>query len=230
MSTDPVLERPGQIHSDDLVGCVHSISINGRALNLSSPLSSQNVDSICGRTRSPCAGSSQTNEVVEVLNPCGEGQCLDRWKSHQCICSGLVSTNCKEALEPITLTDGSFVEFKVSEKHVRMQLLDSFYHGSTLWNKHYQRYKRYAESTPAGLDGLPVVPAKSLSIMFRTVKKQGLVFYSATNKDFTSVEVSSIFHTNLKNLFFFLILPDFFFFHIVATKRENFLRFASRYV
>ncbi|GBP49666.1 Cadherin-related tumor suppressor [Eumeta japonica] len=30
---DPVLERPGQIHSDDFVGCMHSISINGSINN-----------------------------------------------------------------------------------------------------------------------------------------------------------------------------------------------------
>ncbi|KAK6636221.1 hypothetical protein RUM43_009879 [Polyplax serrata] len=189
MSTDPVLERPGQIHSDDLVGCVHSISINGRALNLSNPISSKNVDSICGRNRSPCAGSSQTNEVVEVFNPCGEGQCLDRWKSHQCICSNLVSADCNESLEPITLLEGSFVEFKISEKHIRMQLLESFYHGTTLWNN--QRWKRYARpgsaSTPN--DILFSGPPKTLSLKFRTVRKEGLLLYSTTNKDFTSIEL-----------------------------------------
>lgn len=192
MSTDPVLERPGQIHSDDLVGCVHSISINGRALNLSNPISSKNVDSICGRNRSPCAGSSQTNEVVEVFNPCGEGQCLDRWKSHQCICSNLVSADCNESLEPITLLEGSFVEFKISEKHIRMQLLESFYHGTTLWNN--QRWKRYARpgsaSTPN--DILFSGPPKTLSLKFRTVRKEGLLLYSTTNKDFTSIEVGNI--------------------------------------
>ncbi|KAI5642703.1 cadherin domain-containing protein [Phthorimaea operculella] len=48
---DPVLERPGQIHSDDFVGCMHSISINGRQLNLSNPIRSRGVEPNCERTR-----------------------------------------------------------------------------------------------------------------------------------------------------------------------------------
>ena len=193
MSTDPVLERPGQIHSDDLVGCVHSISVNGRPLNLSNPLKSHNVDPSCGRTRSPCMGNGQNNEVVESSNPCGEGQCFDKWKSYQCACSGLLSINCNEALDPVTLTDGGFVEFKISEKHSRMQLLDGFYHGTTVWGEgNRARWKRFAENNPHReiLENLASPgPAKRLSIMFRTVRKEGLILYAATNKDFTSVEV-----------------------------------------
>lgn len=53
-AADPVLERPGQISNDDFVGCVHSVSVNGRALNLSSPLHSRGVDATCGRPGSVC--------------------------------------------------------------------------------------------------------------------------------------------------------------------------------
>lgn len=189
VSADPVLERPGQIHSDDLIGCIHSISVNGRTLNMSNPLDSHNVDAMCKRDRSPCAGRDQTNEVVEVSNPCGDGHCLDRWKSHQCVCSGLLSADCGEALEPYSFSDGSFVEFKISEKYVRMQLL---YHGSTLWS--HQKFKRYSGSglNSGKVNDFIMGPPKSLSVIFRTVKKEGLIVYSATNKDFTSVEVSTI--------------------------------------
>ena len=38
MTVDPIEERPRQVLSDDFVGCIHSASINGRALNLSAPI------------------------------------------------------------------------------------------------------------------------------------------------------------------------------------------------
>jgi protocadherin Fat 4 len=88
-SADAILERPGQVHSDDLVGCVHSVSVNGRALNLSNPLRSREVDPTCGRSpgRSPC--SAPENTALEVA-PCGPmGSCLDRWKTVACVCPSI---------------------------------------------------------------------------------------------------------------------------------------------
>lgn len=66
-SPDPVLERPGQIHSDDFVGCVHSVSVNGRPLNLSHPIQAEGIQNKCTRSQSciksptsidPCGGKS----------------------------------------------------------------------------------------------------------------------------------------------------------------------------
>jgi protocadherin Fat 4 len=85
-SADAILERPGQVHSDDLVGCVHSVSVNGRALNLSNPLRSREVDPTCGRSpgRSPC--SAAENTVLDMA-PCGSmGTCQDLWKTVACVC------------------------------------------------------------------------------------------------------------------------------------------------
>lgn len=105
-SADPLLERPGQVHSDDFVGCIHSVSVNGRALNLSNPLRSQNVSPTCGRAGAPCAAEGEEA-------PCGAGRCMDRWNSHHCQCGSLWAPNCADALAPVTLTDGAFLEFKV---------------------------------------------------------------------------------------------------------------------
>ncbi|CAG2066217.1 unnamed protein product, partial [Timema podura] len=175
-SADAILERPSQVHSDDLVGCVHSVSVNGRALNLSSPVRSRGVDSTCGRGHSPCTLS---NEVAELgSSHCGAlGSCLDRWNKAACVCSEtVVAPNCDEALRSVRLSEGGFVEFRVSEKHRRMHLLEGMYGGSTLWGKR-------EEQDPAA----PTSPAKSLSLMFRTMSEDGLILYSATNKDYTSV-------------------------------------------
>lgn len=38
MTVDPLQERPNQVHSDDFVGCIHSVSINGRSLNFSASI------------------------------------------------------------------------------------------------------------------------------------------------------------------------------------------------
>nr|CAD7263879.1 unnamed protein product [Timema shepardi] len=179
-SADAILERPSQVHSDDLVGCVHSVSVNGRALNLSSPVRSRGVDSTCGRGQSPCTLS---NEVAELgSSHCGAlGSCLDRWNKAACVCSEtVVAPNCDEALRSVRLSEGGFVEFRVSEKHRRMHLLEGMYGGSTLWGNR-------KEQDPAA----PTSPAKSLGLMFRTMSEDGLILYSATNKDYTSVELPS---------------------------------------
>lgn len=109
-NADPVLERPGQIHSDDLVGCVHSVSINGRGLNLTNPISSRGVKATCGRSeRSPCT------RVKEDFRACGaNGKCYDKWHQAVCQCDKFTAPNCLGALEPVNLSEGGYIEFKVN--------------------------------------------------------------------------------------------------------------------
>jgi hypothetical protein len=57
------------------------------------------------------------------------------------------------------------------------------YQGSTLWREEVVPEKaKITQSSP---------PAKSLSIVFRTVQADGLLVYTGTNNDFTSLEVST---------------------------------------
>lgn len=70
------------------------------------------------------------------------------------------------------MSDGGFVEFHITEKHRRMQLLDSLY-SSGQWH----RKKR------------ALTPSKSISFLFRTLKSNGLIFYATSNKQFTSIEL-----------------------------------------
>lgn len=109
-NADPVLERPGQVHSDDFVGCVHSVSINGRALNLTNPLASRGVKSTCVRSqRNPCLRDKQ-----DAVSVCGvDSQCHDKWHQVMCQCGSLIAPNCHSALKPVTLSEGGFIEFKV---------------------------------------------------------------------------------------------------------------------
>lgn len=93
----------------------------------------------------------------------------------------LVAPDCRESLQPISLAEGAFLEYRVSDKHRRMQLLESIYQGSTLWREEVLPGKaKNTQSSP---------PAKSLSIVFRTVQVDGLLVYTATNNDFTYLEV-----------------------------------------
>ena len=109
-SADPVLERPGQIHSDEFIGCVHSVSINGRALNLTNPIASRGVKPTCPRSENgPCSRSS----VSQHSDVCGHGQCYDKWSKPACQCGRISAPNCREALEPVNLSEGGFIEYKV---------------------------------------------------------------------------------------------------------------------
>ncbi|XP_026315594.1 cadherin-related tumor suppressor isoform X2 [Hyposmocoma kahamanoa] len=171
---DPVLERPGQIHSDDFVGCMHSITINGRLLNLTTPIRARGVDPNCDRSEKGACYKKDT---------CGAGECLDRWKSNFCKCDeNLISPDCSASLLAISVSENAFVFYTISEKHRRMQLLESFYGGNTGWEK---KTNKLAIKTVSKSNG----PAKTLSFSFRTRRKDGLVFYAATDKYYTLIEL-----------------------------------------
>lgn len=177
-SADPILERPGQIHSDDLVGCVHSVSVNGRSLNLSNPIESEGIDNTCNRKGS-CSSTSS--------DPClGHSTCIDHWNSINCNCGNkLMAPNCGSALQPISISNGGFIEFVISKKHRRMQLLESLYGGSSLWKNHRKSRSTIQVNSSPSYNS----PTKSVSLLFRTVRSSGIIFYASTNKHFTSIEL-----------------------------------------
>lgn len=178
---DPVLERPGQIHTDDFIGCIHSITINGRLLNLTNPIESRGVEANCGRTEK---GACYKKDV------CGNGECLDRWKANYCKCeNNVLSPDCSTSFQPISVGGNGFVYYTITEKHRRMQLLDSFYDDMD-WSKRTRKpSEKYAN------------PAKRLSFLFRTYRKDGLLFYSATDKYYTLIELlnGKIIYTSKQN-------------------------------
>lgn len=194
LSADPVLERPGQLHSDDLIGCVHSISVNGRALNLSNPVKSRGIQSTCSRKGNggPCSQGFPLEPTLPICGPFSG--CVDRWHYPMCKCgSDLFSPDCYNSLDPISLSEGGFLEFKISEKHRRMQLLDNFYMGADHWKNDYGNRNRRSSVANTNTS-LPIVeadPPKSLSILFKTYRPNGLIFYAATNKHHTIVELKN---------------------------------------
>ncbi|XP_055921859.1 cadherin-related tumor suppressor [Eupeodes corollae] len=193
-TADPVLERPGQIHTDDLVGCVHSVSINGRLLNMSSPLKQRGVRPTCNRNNNggPCQQGLPSDPALSL---CGTfGICMDRWHTAMCQCGGnLLSPDCYSSLEPISISDGGFVEFKISEKHRRMQLLDNLYGGNNVWTYDVESRRRRFTVNNDNITSMAQIgdPPKTLSLVFRTVQMNGIILFAATNKHFTSVELRS---------------------------------------
>ncbi|XP_053960517.1 cadherin-related tumor suppressor-like [Anastrepha ludens] len=192
-SADPVLERPGQIHTDDLVGCMHSVSVNGRALNMSNPLKQRDVLPTCNRKTDggPCQQSLPNDPALSL---CGNfGTCMDRWHTAMCQCgANLLSPDCYSSLEPITVMSGAFVEFKISEKHRRMQLLDNLYAASNIWSYDIARRRRFTVSSDniTALAQTVDLP-KTVSLLFRTYKEDGLLLFAATNKQYTAVELKA---------------------------------------
>ncbi|TMW50753.1 hypothetical protein DOY81_004167, partial [Sarcophaga bullata] len=193
ISADPILERPGQLHTDDLVGCVHSVSINGRALNLSQPLKQRSISLTCNRNLNggPCTQFASGDPSSKLCGPFGS--CMDRWDTAMCQCGGdLLSPDCHNSLESISITDGAFVEFKITEKHRRMQLLDNLYAGNSIWSYDITRQRRFTVDSGnltalAQTNELP----KTLSLMFRTFKENGLLLFAASNNHYTSLELQN---------------------------------------
>nr|CAG4643690.1 EOG090X0007 [Lepidurus arcticus] len=164
-SIEPIQERPGQVQADDFVGCMQSVVVNGRSLNLTAPLSSRGVSSTCPRRKDVCTTIGNS--------ACGpDAQCVDRWSSWSCMCpGGVTAPNCHTALEAVTLSEGSFLELRLSEKHRRRQVM------ATLG--HVPRWKR---DTMLQL-------VNRLTLAFRTVTKDGVLLYAASNADYTLVQL-----------------------------------------
>lgn len=73
-----------------------------------------------------------------------------------------------------------------------MQLLENIYSGANLimWNADLGRQKRFSFKTDNITSLLQKEdPPKSISLIFRTVKSDGLLIFAATNKHFTQVEL-----------------------------------------
>ncbi|XP_022254786.1 cadherin-related tumor suppressor-like [Limulus polyphemus] len=163
---DPLLEQPGQVSTDDFVGCVHSVAVNGRQLDLSSPVQSAHVTSSCERRYDSCKSES--------TSLCGEyGTCQDLWFTTTCICpNGQQAPNCKQAFEPISLGDQeAFIEL-VPQEELRRFLLRSYSYYSG------QKWKRSVSRTELSV-------TKSLSVTFRSSSPDGLLIYASTENEHT---------------------------------------------
>lgn len=82
-----------------------------------------------------------------------------------------------------------------------MQLLEYIYGGSTIWHTSRVRRDLIDDTNFITISS----PSKTIGLMFRTVKPDGILIYAATNKHFTSVEVRHMLKRHL------LLLKDLYF-------------------
>ena len=202
-TVEPILERPGQVHSDDFVGCIQSLSVNGRTLNLSNALQSRGITNTCHRRRDVCDAHN---------HKCGVGgTCVDRWSNATCVChGGLKAPDCQASLEPISVTAGGYVEFQVSERHRRRQVLRTLYFNEQRKRREVgdgdysaslisRRHHREQRNVHAG----SLSPRNSISVSFRTVAQFGYLLVAATNNDFTTLTVYFLINALLSHFYAF---------------------------
>ena len=121
----PIIARPGQVLTDDFVGCIKSLSVNGNMKDFKKDsLNYTGLNNICNRVE---GGACNKNNECEPI-----GTCLDRWSHAQCSCGtqGILSSDCKKSLEPYTLTEDHDLEFIPTSKYSRIMNLDGMYRGN----------------------------------------------------------------------------------------------------
>ncbi|XP_022249667.1 cadherin-related tumor suppressor-like [Limulus polyphemus] len=167
---DPLLEQPGQVSTDDFVGCIHSVVVNGRELDLNSPLQFAHVTPTCERQHNSCR--------TDIESLCGEnGICEDLWFTTSCICAnGLWAPNCKQVFKPISLGDKEAYIELVPQEELRRLLLKSYsYYNGHKWKRSFSR----TESSST----------KSLSVTFRTNSPHSLLIYASSENEYTVVQI-----------------------------------------
>ncbi len=161
------------MQADDFIGCIHSLEINGRPLNMSSPLESRGIKESCQRVQNVCSPGS---------HKCGAyGECIDLWDSYMCRCSQFIAQNCEEALHPYTVRAGGSIDFHIGEKYRTSRLIHNV-------QFKYQDGKFQSQERNSN----------TISFSFRTTRPDGVLFFVSTHEDYTLIEVS----WNLQCFFF----------------------------
>ncbi|XP_063697547.1 cadherin-related tumor suppressor [Culicoides brevitarsis] len=183
MNEDSIFNRPGQVHTDDFIGCIHSIMINGRPLNLNSSIKSSNVQPRCNRVNGLCSKSSKLN-TCDKASPTS---CIDHWDQVMCAChDNIFARDCETSFQPISLTEGAYVEVVIGNKFRRTQLLPSFYIGKHAWYSKLNTRRREIKAnsmTAFQLGEFQLSPPRFVSISFKTVNPNGLLLFSNTNSN-----------------------------------------------
>lgn len=98
-----------------------------------------------------------------------------------------MAPNCDTSIQPITLSGNSFVRYEITEQYRRKQLLPNF-DSTRVWFDDFvdekQVYSKIVQSESSA------IIEKSLAFMFRTVERYGVLFYAATNTDYTLIAIS----------------------------------------
>ena len=177
----PIVSRAGQVSSDDFIGCVKSLTINGQQMNLkTSFIESHEILASC-----PIPGSICRN------HNCSPGTCTEiNWKP-VCQCSGgVLSQDCEKSLDPISLEANGTMSFKVSEYHRRTQLFQTKNHLKESNRTEKQEIGfSFRTETPVGLvfSAETVRTSEYTSVFI----KEGKLVYETKKNTFPLINVSS---------------------------------------
>ncbi|QQP40959.1 Uncharacterized protein FKW44_015185, partial [Caligus rogercresseyi] len=158
----PFLERPGQLSSDDFVGCIKSLSINGNEKNFhEDALNTSRIASTCN-FNSPCSRGDECGEV---------GSCLPLWSRHQCSCGHeeIHASDCEESFLPFTLMEENQIDFTPTAKFQRARSLLSLYSNDL---------RGWSEESHFGLQSNPSHHS-SLSLAFRSLQENAVILSSS---------------------------------------------------
>ncbi len=199
-------ERPGQIVADDFVGCIESVVINGRSVNLSEPASSRGVTDTCNRRADVC--SAENDPCSPGGGGGGGGLCLDRWDRAACRCdNGLSGPDCGDVFRPVSVSGSGFVNFKITESLRRRHYFASDVFSVGTSDFFGSRWRRQTEDEENLLGGAVATAAAvtsplylsaaaasaTLSFKFRTVDSTGVLLHATSAVDYTLVYVRTLF-------------------------------------
>jgi protocadherin Fat 4 len=170
-----MLSRPDQVSSDDFVGCVKSLTLNGQQMNLRTGfLAAANLLPSC-----PISGSLCNQHI------CAGGRCIEvNWRP-VCECgisshgSPLQAENCDKSLQPVSMEANATILFQISKHHQRLRLIKN--QGARSRNR---RQQQQAVSAQNNIDS-------EVSFTFRTETADGRLMSSETanSNDYTQIYV-----------------------------------------
>ncbi|GFR97539.1 cadherin-related tumor suppressor-like [Elysia marginata] len=200
---DLLPHHAGMVSTHDFVGCMHSVSINGQAVDatptltsnsaqtgsgVSRPVEARGVSEGCPRTSAAdlCwAGRDSAPMIVgDGETPSSDsgvcyngGTCVDEWTRATCMCAGeYMDDHCRVAKQPFTLGSNAVVKYTLNPNYVRDTKLAAAAATATRAGGVSGRRRRRA-----ALDGTDSATS-SVMIRFRATVDQGVLFVSRTEK------------------------------------------------
>ena len=160
------LSQFDQIKSDDFVGCVKSLSLDGQERNILTDPAVANRTGVTDTCNQVEGGACSRGDE------CGaSGSCVPLWDRQQCRCGAgavgapvadldVISPDCGRSLTPVSLTEEQNVVFSPTPRYTRSSSLVRASAASIVGST--------AQDLWDGGDNVPV-PSKTISLSFRTL-------------------------------------------------------------
>lgn len=155
------------IQTDDFLGCMRNVFINGKKLELSSSTDSAGIRDRCPRLGQCLAGQCKNG-----------GTCLDYWFDYICQCAeGFSGRNCEQGVKPVKFGTNSFLVLQFTERYRREQ------------------QRKDQQGTPARKRRASSPSSEKFSIRFRT-RRDGLLLLAMdsamiSDSGYTALEIKS---------------------------------------